>query len=130
MTTGAIPTLEAFIARWLGREGGQERANYQLFLSELCDAIGVKRPDPAGTKSELNDYVFERVVREPQGDGTYANRRIDESTFISVAPSFWRPSRAAKSRATRKLEFRATCLAPTRDQPGGVAAPNGRGTSS
>jgi len=43
----ASPVLDAFIHRWQGREGGQERANYALFLTELCDAIGVPRPDPA-----------------------------------------------------------------------------------
>lgn len=69
--------IEAFIARWQGREGGQERANYALFLSELCDVIGAPRPDPAGATTELNDYVLERVVREPVGDGTYTHRRID-----------------------------------------------------
>nr|WP_321182327.1 DNA methyltransferase [Methylobacterium sp. Leaf122] len=68
---------ESFIARWQGREGGQERANYALFLSELCDVLQVPRPDPAGATTTANDYVFERVVREPQGDGTYALRRID-----------------------------------------------------
>src|ERR1700712_5247535 len=68
---------DAFIARWQGREGGQERANYALFLSELCDVIEVPRPDPAGATTELNDYVLERVVREPVGDGTYPSRRID-----------------------------------------------------
>ncbi|MEA2754538.1 MAG: hypothetical protein QOJ54_827, partial [Aliidongia sp.] len=31
--------IEAFIARWQGREGGQERANYAMFLSELCTAL-------------------------------------------------------------------------------------------
>lgn len=69
--------VELFIARWQGREGGQERANYALFLSELCDVLGVPRPDPAGATTEGNDYVLERVVREPLGDGTYTNRRID-----------------------------------------------------
>ncbi|WP_313900781.1 type IIL restriction-modification enzyme MmeI [Methylobacterium sp. J-077] len=69
--------VEAFIARWQGREGGQERANYALFLSELCDVIGVPRPDPAGATTELNDYVLERVVREPIGDETHTHRRID-----------------------------------------------------
>lgn len=29
--------LESFIAKWQGQEGGQERANYALFLIELCD---------------------------------------------------------------------------------------------
>ena len=27
--------VEAFIRRWQGREGGQERANYVSFLNEL-----------------------------------------------------------------------------------------------
>jgi hypothetical protein len=40
MTTSPERT-EAFIARWQGREGGQERANYALFLTELCDVLGV-----------------------------------------------------------------------------------------
>lgn len=36
---------EAFIRRWQG-SGGAERANYALFLAELCDVIGVLRPEP------------------------------------------------------------------------------------
>jgi hypothetical protein len=27
--------VETFISRWTAREGGAERANYQMFLSEL-----------------------------------------------------------------------------------------------
>ena len=41
-------TIDEFIARWTAREGGAERANYQMFLSELCDVLGVSRPDPSG----------------------------------------------------------------------------------
>lgn len=77
MALGPKSDLEAFIGRWQGREGGQERANYALFLSELCDVLGVPRPEPAGATGELNDHVFERAVKEPVGDGTYATRRID-----------------------------------------------------
>jgi hypothetical protein len=77
METGASPLLESFIARWQGREGGQERANYALYLSELCDVLGVERPKPAGATTEFNDYVFERAVRAPNADGSFANRRID-----------------------------------------------------
>jgi hypothetical protein len=29
--------VERFITRWQGQEGGQERANDALFLSEFCD---------------------------------------------------------------------------------------------
>ena len=34
--------VETFIARWAAAQAA-ERANYQLFLSELCDVIGVPR---------------------------------------------------------------------------------------
>lgn len=69
--------IEDFIARWTDAEGGQERANYALFLSELCDVIGAPRPDPAGASSDFNDYVFERAVKDPLDDGAVAHRRID-----------------------------------------------------
>ena len=47
-----------------GRGGtGQLR----LFLSELCDVLGVPRPDPASAVTEQNDYVFERLVRRTDG---------------------------------------------------------------
>ena len=39
--------VEAFIARWQGQEGGQERANYGLFLTELCGLLDLPQPDPA-----------------------------------------------------------------------------------
>ncbi|MBB6306003.1 class I SAM-dependent DNA methyltransferase [Xanthobacter tagetidis] len=69
--------IEAFIARWQGREGGQERANYALFLGELASVLGLPPPDPAGARHEANDYVFERVVRETARDGTVSHKRID-----------------------------------------------------
>ncbi|HEY1613800.1 MAG TPA: DNA methyltransferase [Rhizomicrobium sp.] len=71
------PRVGAFITRWHGREGGQERANYALFLTEFCDVLGLPHPDPAGATTENNDYVFERAVREVQPDGTETTRRID-----------------------------------------------------
>ncbi|MEO3997586.1 DNA methyltransferase [Mesorhizobium sp. CAU 1732] len=68
---------EGFIARWTAREGGAERANYQMFLSELCDVIGVRRPEPAGAERVANDYVFERAVRRRESDEIASSRRID-----------------------------------------------------
>jgi hypothetical protein len=65
--------VEAFIQRWSNLEGGAERANYALYLTELCDVLGVPRPDPASAIVERNDYVFERFVR--RRDGT--SGRID-----------------------------------------------------
>jgi hypothetical protein len=69
--------VETFITRWQGRERGQERANYALFLTELCSTLGLTPPDPANANPETNDYVFERVVREVARDGSVATRRID-----------------------------------------------------
>ena len=37
----ADTAADAFIARWQSNEGGAERANYALFLTELCTLIGV-----------------------------------------------------------------------------------------
>ena len=69
--------VEAFILRWSGREGGAERANYALFLTELCDLLGVARPEPASASTERNDYVFERAVTFRQPDGGSSTGRID-----------------------------------------------------
>jgi hypothetical protein len=58
--------LPPFIERWKN-SAAAERANYQLFLSELCDFLEVPRPDPA--QDGRGDYVFERPVtfRYPNG---------------------------------------------------------------
>ena len=69
--------VESFIERWTARTGGAERANYALFLVELCDLIGVGRPDPAGEETGRNDYVFERAVRFRHDDGSTSPGRID-----------------------------------------------------
>jgi hypothetical protein len=57
-----------FIDRWR-TSGAAERANYALFLSELCDYLEVPRPDPAVADASQNNYVFERPVtfRHPTG---------------------------------------------------------------
>jgi uncharacterized protein (DUF4415 family) len=68
--------VDEFITRWTAREGGAERANYQMFLSELCDVIGVPHPDPAGAERELNDYVFERGVIPELDDAWFAKAEI------------------------------------------------------
>ena len=69
--------VETFIGRWTAREGGAERANYQMFLAELCDVLGVPRPQPAGADTALNDYVFERAVRTRDSDDVASSKRID-----------------------------------------------------
>ena len=69
-------TAEAFIGRWKA-SGAAERANCQPFLCELCDLLGVPRPDPAVPDDTHNAYVFERRVTFHNGDGTTSLGSID-----------------------------------------------------
>jgi hypothetical protein len=75
-TGSTPPAVEAFIARW-GASGGGERANYQLFLAELCDLLGVPRPEPTGAEDARNDYVFDKSVRFEAPDGSTSTGFID-----------------------------------------------------
>lgn len=59
-------SIDAFIQRWAAF-GAAERANYQLFLSELCDVINIPRPDPQVADDTHNAYVFEKPVLLPHG---------------------------------------------------------------
>ena len=68
--------VEAFIERWQ-RSAASERANYQLFLSELCDILNVPRPNPAGPDHSKNAYVFERGVVFHHADGSQTTGSID-----------------------------------------------------
>jgi len=56
--TDAPKGLTAFIDRWRDA-GGTERANYQLFLTELCTVLDLPRPDPATALT-----AKERVIHE------------------------------------------------------------------
>ena len=68
---------EAFIKRWSEGDGGQERANYAMFLTELCEVLGVGRPDQASHVAASNAYAFERAVTFKLPDGSKAQGRID-----------------------------------------------------
>jgi len=72
----AAEAARRFIDRWLG-SGASERANYALFLSELCDVLGVPRPDPATPDTSANAYVFERAVPLTNSTGHTTTGRID-----------------------------------------------------
>jgi hypothetical protein len=69
--------IDRFIERWRRNEGGAERANYVLFLTELCDLLGLDRPDPAEADHARNDYVFERAVTFHDGGDRTGHGRID-----------------------------------------------------
>jgi len=67
--------LDDLLKKWLGKEGGAERANYQMFLTELCHALDLPAPDPKG--SGLGDYQFEAPVKSEAVLGTKGTGRID-----------------------------------------------------
>ncbi|MGB3119130.1 MAG: type IIL restriction-modification enzyme MmeI, partial [Verrucomicrobiales bacterium] len=68
--------VDLFISRWQS-SGAAERANYALFLSELCDLLDVPRPDPTSPDPAKNRYVFERAVTRVAPDGTSSSGFID-----------------------------------------------------
>ena len=59
--------IQAFITKWQ-LSGAAERANAQLFLAELCDILGLERPQPSGPDETQNAYCFEKAI--PSGSGT------------------------------------------------------------
>jgi len=69
-------TPDQFITRWQN-VGGSERANYQLFIADLCDLLELPKPDPAQDDTRDNAYVFERRVIFKHGDGGSSNGFID-----------------------------------------------------
>ncbi|MDR3470245.1 MAG: hypothetical protein P4M09_00905 [Devosia sp.] len=71
-----MESLERLIAD-AGASGGAERANYQLFVVGLCDALGLPRPAMAQEENHRNDYVFERRVDFKHPDGTRTAGFID-----------------------------------------------------
>ena len=69
-------SLQDFIARWQHADGS-ELANYQLFVTDLCQWLGVPTPDPAREDTRDNAYVFERRITFAHGDGSSSSGRID-----------------------------------------------------
>lgn len=63
--------LKALTERWAQAAPG-ERANFQLYLTELCDCLSVERPRPAGT-----GYEFEYPVRLIGRDGVETTNFLD-----------------------------------------------------
>lgn len=65
-----------FITKWR-ESGGSERANYQAFLIELCDVIGVAHPDASKPDAAANRYAFERSLSFTAPDGAARTGFID-----------------------------------------------------
>jgi restriction-modification enzyme MmeI-like protein len=65
-----------FIARWKP-SGGSEHANYQLFVIELTELLGLERPFPATDDASNDHYRFERPV-------TFAHTHKRSTGFVDV----------------------------------------------
>ena len=69
-------TVDEFIAKW-EPSGGNERANTQLFITDLCVLLGLDAPQPTLPDTQRNDYVFEKHVIKTEIDGSTSNGWID-----------------------------------------------------
>ncbi len=86
---------QGFIDRWQNA-GASERANAQLFLTELADLLGVER----ASNSHSDGYSFEFPVRLPKHDGTFGEGRIDlykRGCFVLEAKQFAGPAEEPSS---------------------------------
>eukprot|EP00752_Nemacystus_decipiens_P000877 g877.t1 len=68
--------IDAFIDKW-ARSSAGERSNFQSFLNELCDLLGVPKPDVSVADESRNAYVFERTVKARRLEGRDAVNFID-----------------------------------------------------
>jgi len=59
--------VEHFLETWKGSQGN-ERANYQGFFLDLCDALGVDRPPPKGNIPG-DPYAFDKDIRVIHKEG-------------------------------------------------------------
>ncbi|MDF1552870.1 MAG: hypothetical protein P1P84_07400 [Deferrisomatales bacterium] len=109
--------VQTFIAKWRA-SGGAERANYQHFLVELCDVLGVPRPDPSVPDDAENAYVFERAVTFCHGDGTTSTGRIDlykrGAYVLEAKQGTEKPEQAELAPAAPKAVRRGTAVRHTK----------------
>lgn len=63
--------VQQFLATWQGSQGN-ERANYQGFFLDLCDALGVDRPPPKGNIAG-DPYCFDKDIPVIHKDGFSTN---------------------------------------------------------
>jgi len=110
-----------FVERWQRSEAA-ERANYVLFLSELCDFLDLPRPEPTQADEHRNTYVFEKSVDFRNLDGSVTTVA---STSTAALILFSKRSKEA----TPRLSPPAQSLAETwfsrvrnRAQPGNAEA--------
>ncbi len=119
---------ETFLQRWQAA-GGSERANYQLFVTELCTLLDLPLPEPSRDDQRDNPYVFERRVSFAHGDGHSSVGFIDcykRGAFVLEAKKLRSDKAGAHTRAStthccaparRPKAMRARCPPPRAGRP-------------
>lgn len=106
-----------FITRW-NKNGGSERANYQIFINDLCDVLGMDKPEPSSADSRDNAYVFERRVIKSDSDGSQNNGFIDcykRGYFILEAKASRNPTAKKQERTMEAARAQADAYARALD---------------
>ena len=78
------PSVSAFIKKWKG-SAGNERANKDAFLLDLCEALEI---EPPGPKDQSPRYCFEKDLKITHLDGSTSMGSIDlfkEGCFVLEA---------------------------------------------
>src|SRR5438552_18794519 len=107
----------AFIARW-STASPSERANSQLFLSELCDLLDVSHPSPARDQG----YAFEFEVTQHHPDGTATRGRIDlykRGCFVLESKQFQAAKCVGSPARSKAPSKRNMCTWKVAAPPGG-----------
>ncbi|NJN59111.1 MAG: hypothetical protein HC879_17245 [Leptolyngbyaceae cyanobacterium SL_5_9] len=63
--------IQTFLKKWRGSQGN-ERANYQGFFLDLCEALGVDCPPPKGNIPG-DPYCFDKDIQVIHKDGITTN---------------------------------------------------------
>jgi hypothetical protein len=117
-SSSTTPTpADTFIERW-SRAEASERANAQLFLSELCDLLEVPRP----SNTHSDGYTFEFPVKIPLRDGSLGDGRIDlyrRDAFVLEAKQYAdaQNKEATKSDSARIMEQAGVYLPAKKSGP-------------
>lgn len=84
--------LVTLAERWSGARAA-ERANFQPYLIELCEALGVERPGPAGS-----GYEFELPVKVITRDGVEVSNFIDcyRANYFAIEAKDEEPGRSTE----------------------------------
>jgi hypothetical protein len=87
-----VAALQALADRWAGAQAA-ERANFQPYLIELCEALGVERPGPAGS-----GFQFELPVKVITRDGVEVPNFLDcwRAGFFAIEAKDEEPGRSTE----------------------------------